>query len=109
MGYYNDENYKYEMPKEIKDKFTKEMLLDFIEDFIDIFDCKGEVTYYEDMAYSEGTIGWHNAFTRMCRKYELDDVIKYVDSLEWYDYDWFCDGFSNLLLGFEVIKEQIWI
>ena len=98
---------KYKMPKEIKDKLTKEVLSDFPNKFIDVFNLEpnSTLTYYGDMAYSEGTYGWQKAFDYACEKHGLNDVIEYVDELEWYDYDLFCGEVSDLLLEYGLIEE----
>lgn len=101
----DDSGHKYKMPEKIKGMLTKEMLSDFINEFIDVFKLDRKPTYYDDIVYAEGTTGWQVAFNYMCTKHGLIDVHEYCNNLKWYDYDIFCGELSNLMLDYNLIEE----
>lgn len=97
----------YRMPEEIKGRFTKEIMTYFLKEFVNIFSITEEVTYFDHVVYREGTNGWYEALKKMCINYELEDVLSYYDNLEWYDSDYFDSDFSDLLIGYGLIKEDV--
>jgi len=109
MAYYDDPNYEYKMPSEIKSRFTMDMMKYFTYKFTEIFKHASTSTplSYYDFVYEEGTAGWQEAFDAMCREYGLDDVAVYVDNLEWYDYDWFCGEFTEMLLRKRLVVDDL--
>lgn len=94
----------YKMPTEIKSRFTKEMLLDFRNKRNEIFGREDHMsnTYW---TWEEGTAGWHMAFEYMCKKYGLEDILDYIDSLEWYDYDKFNSQVSDIMVEYGLVSD----
>lgn len=98
------EPYKYEMPNDIKNRFTNDILKDFVDKFVEVFNI--EHMTYEDAAYAEGTAGWYSAFKYMCENNDLNDVIDYYDNLPWYESDLFDDKLTGLLVKYDLLEDS---
>lgn len=96
--------FKYKIPQEIKTKFTKDFMVDFLINIIQVFNLSKPICYLDDIVYLESTCGWVDAFRNTCQKHNIKDVFVYYDSLEWYNSDIFDDEFGNLLVEYELIK-----
>ena len=101
----------YKIPEEVKKEFTKERVLYFFCELIDIFNIPRHPTYWRDTVLMESTAGWCQAFKKMCINYGLEDILYYYNALEWYDSDVFDGEFGELLLGYGLVEEgeqDIW-
>lgn len=103
----NPKPYKYEMPDEINDRFTKDMLKDFVDKLVEVF--KLEHMTHEDAAYAEGSVGWYSAFKYMCDNNDLNDVLDYYDSLPWYESDLFDDRLTGLLVKYDLLEDSDYV
>lgn len=101
-------HYEYKMPSEVKEEFTKEKMVYFLDEFKTIFNLGDDVRLWNDVLPREGTCGWYNAFKNMCIEYGLEDVLFYYDKLEWYDSDLFDDEFGDLLFYYNLIESGSW-
>lgn len=93
----------YTIPKEIKINFTKEFMNDFLNELVDVFHIMHPVSYSNDLIYIECTIGWDNAFEKVCEKYKYYDALDYYKNLKWYDSDTFDGELSSLMVEYELV------
>lgn len=114
MPIMNDGRIDYTIPQEIKEKFTREVMVDFFEKVIETFKENDrrqgrepggyeEYSYYHWWIYLEGSSGFCESFRYVCKKHGLDNVLKYYDNLYWYDSDIFDGEFSDLLIHFDIV------
>lgn len=96
----------YKMPNEIKNKFTKEMLLDFRNKRNEIFDREDHMSN-TSWTWEEGTGGWSMAFEYMCKKYGLNDILDYIGNLKWYDYDSFNSQLSDIMVEYGIVSDAV--
>lgn len=96
--------FEYKIPQEIKEKFTKEFMVDFLINLVQVFNLNEPISYDDDIAYLESSGGWVVAFKNTCREHNIKDVLMYYDGLEWYDADLFDNELGNLLVEYELIK-----
>ena len=97
--------FEYKIPQEIKTKFTKDFMTDFLVEIIRVFNLSEPISYSDSLIYLESTCGWADAFECTCQKYKMEDVFEYYDNLKWYDSDLFDDEFGSLLVEYGVVKE----
>lgn len=96
--------FEYTMPQEIKEKFTKEFISDFLNELVIIFDDK-PINYIDEAFAFTGTVGWDMAFMIACKKHELSEVVEYYHELEWYESDMFDDELVSLMMECGFIKK----
>lgn len=96
--------FEYKMPQEIKTKFTKDFMTDFLTEAAQVFNLSVPTLYDGILFHLEGTCGWADAFKKSCLKHGMKDVFTYYENLDWYDSDLFDDEFASLLIEYELIK-----
>ena len=96
--------FKYKIPQEIKEKFTKEFMADFLINLAQVFNLKEPISYSDNIVYLESTGGWVVAFRNACLKHNITDVFLYYGGLKWHDGDLFNDELGNLLVEYGLIK-----
>lgn len=97
--------FEYKIPQEIKEKFTKDFMVDFLINITQVFNLNEAISYSDDIVYLESTYGWTDAFKNTCHKYKIEDVLVYYDNLEWYNSDIFDDEIASILIEYKLIKE----
>lgn len=97
--------FEYTIPQEIKEKFTKEFIADFLNELVIIFDDK-PINYIDETFAFTGTVGWDMAFMIACKKHGSSEVIEYYHDLEWYESDMFDDELISLMLDYGLIEKQ---
>lgn len=106
---------EYKMPVEIRNKFSKEAMIDFREKVIETFKQNDrnqgrEPSSYEKETYSswwiymEGTGGFYESFKFVCEQHNLLDVLNYYHHLPWYDSDLFDSELGDLLISYELVE-----
>lgn len=96
--------FDYKMPQEVKDKFTREFMYDFLAELIRIFHFTDPVFFADDIFYAESTCGWAEAFERTCFKHNMNDVFTYYEKLAWYDSDLFDDQLGKIFVEYELVE-----
>ena len=104
-----NESLGYKIPLEIKQKIPKYFYYAMGEELVNIFGTKvlipedvndeiNEYTVY-GIDFVTSTSGWHEAFKATCKKLDLQWLLDYHKTLEWYDSDLFDDEIAQ-----EIIK-----
>ena len=105
-----DLHYSIDIPDNIiKDISGESFIRDFKYKLCEKFNIMYARLGMADMVYIEGTYGWQEAFDYACTRNNLPHVKEFVDSLEWYEYDLFCDIFSNILLERKEIIDNMYL
>lgn len=104
-----NESLGYKIPKEIKQKIPKYFYYAMGGELVSIFgvqvltpedknDVINENTVYE-IDFVTSTSGWYEAFKATCKKLDLQWLLNYHETLEWYKSDLFDDEIAQ-----EIIK-----
>ena len=105
-----DLHYNVDVPDDIiEDVSKKSFMRDFKYKLCEVFNIIYSKLGMTDMVYIEGTHGWQEAFDYACTRNNLPHVADFVDSLSWYEYDLFCDIFSNILLERKEIIDNMYL
>ena len=105
-----DLHYNVDVPDGIIEDISKKSFMrDFKYKLCEVFNIIYSKLGMADMVYIEGTYGWQEAFDYACTRNNLPHVADFVDSLEWYEYDLFCDIFSSILLERKEIIDNMYI
>ena len=99
--------FEYKIPKEIKIKFTKDFMADFLINIIQVFNLNEPISYSDDIIYLASSRGWVDAFKNTCQKHNIKDVLAYYDGLKWYDSDLFDDELGQLLVEYGLIQKRL--
>ena len=105
-----DLHYNVDVPDGIIEDISKKSFTrDFKYKLCEVFNIIYSKLGMADMVYIEGTYGWQEAFDYACTRNNLPHVSDFVDSLEWYEYDLFCDIFSSILLERKEIIDNMYL
>ena len=104
-----NESLGYKIPLEIKQKIPKYFYYAMGGELVSIFgtevlipeDVNDEINEYTvyGIDFVISTSGWHEAFKATCKKLDLQWLLDYHKTLEWYDSDLFDDEIAQ-----EIIK-----
>ena len=104
-----NESLGYKIPLEIKQKIPKYFYYAMGGELVSIFgtevlipeDVNDEINEYTvyGIDFVTSTSGWHEAFKATCKKLDLQWLLDYHKTLEWYDSDLFDDEIAQ-----EIIK-----
>ena len=103
-------NQNYKIPNRIKNLCTKEFLILFKQELINKFKYLTEdSSYWSDYCYVTSTYGFQEALENACVKHPYSHmgkgIMNYVETLDWYDYDIFCDDLVMLMVKCGVIEK----
>lgn len=104
---------EYELPNDIKDLITNDILLLFVENlkrdyYYSISDINN-LTAWNFYYHVEYTVGWSKCFDEALLQnaddYAIDRIMKHQKSLDWYDWDIFCNNITQLMIHRGIIIE----
>ena len=103
-------NQNYKIPNRIKNLCTEEFLTLFKQELINKFTYLTEdSTYWSDYCYVTSTYGFQEALENACERHPYlhmgKGIMNYVETLDWYDYDIFCDDLVMLMVKCGVIEK----
>ena len=103
-------NQNYKIPNRIKNLCTEEFLMVFKQELINKFKYLTEdSTYWSDYCYVTSTCGFQEALENACVKHPYNHmgkgVMNYVKTLDYYDYDIFCNDLVMLMVKCGVIEK----
>lgn len=90
--------FKYTIPDEVRSRIPDWFYYAFAGEYTAV--C-GEDVFSPDeggislIEYSSGTAGFCAAFRAVCRRFHMDWLLEYRDSLPWYDSDLFDSGLAS--------------
>lgn len=99
----NEGTVVYKMPKEIKDVITPAFCIQFMKELHHVWGFSLEDFDYDSVSFCEGTGGWFESLTSTCRKTNNDKLIKYYNSLDWYDSDLFDAELTEMLVNYKLL------
>ena len=95
-------SYYTKIPSRIWPLITKEFSVSFLHELQAVF---GEdLLDTEGVTETAGTIGWQKAFQKACHFNDTAQLVEYIDSLEWSQYDWFSEEITQLCLYWEDVN-----
>ena len=101
---------EYKIPLEIKQKIPKYFYYAMGEELVSIFgtevlipeDVNDEINEYTvyGIDFVTSTSGWYEAFKATCKKLDLQWLLDYHKTLEWYESDLFNDEISQKIIEY---------
>ena len=103
-------NQNYKIPNRIKNLCTEEFLTLFKQELINKFKYLTEdSTYWSDYCYVTSTYGFQEALKNACEKHPYShmgkSIMNYVETLDCYDYDIFCNDLVMLMIKCGIIEK----
>ena len=103
-------NQNYKIPNRIKNLSIEEFLMVFKQELINKFKYLTEdSTYWSDYCYVTSTCGFQEALENACEKHPYShmgkSIMNYVETLDCYDYDIFCNDLAMLMVECGVIEK----
>lgn len=95
---------EYTIPKEWKEKMDKSFIKQMMYELHIIFGLNLDTPYLEySVLTNSGTGGWYEAFANTCRKTNNKKLLKYYNSLAWYESDLFDGEVEKLFINYGLI------
>lgn len=100
MSYYE---LLYKIPTEWKEKMNKNFIKQMMYELHIISGLDLDTPYLDSVITNSGTGGWYEAFANTCRKTNNKELLKYYNSLPWYESDLFDGEVEDLFLNYRFI------
>ena len=93
----NDVYLEYNIPEDIKKLITKEFLIEFRKQLFIINKYSLRDFVDEGVCINTSTSGWYTSFYNACVNTNLNKLVEYQKTLDWYDSDIFDSEITNML------------